>query len=211
MRQFIGDVRAAVPNHPPLYVHLSNFFGHATMTAIAALTAGATAADVCLNSTGHHCGHTSLGEVALGLRGLYGVDCGIRTEKIAEAARIVEKHTSVPRRLDGAIVGEYAFMGDGAYWAAEAHLPFEERMHATFPLAPEVVGAQEKVVWSDRTASFDAVSIRVTQAGHGTPTHEQCAQIVAQIRTVVDRRGVYPGWLEDAEVAELIDSVMNGS
>ncbi len=208
IRAFIGEVRQAVPDHPPLYVHLSNFFGHATMTAIAALSAGATAADVCLNGTGHHCGHTALGEVALGLRGLYGVDCGIKTERLAAAARAVEQCTSVPRRLDGPVIGEFAFMGDGAYWAAEAHLPFEDRMHATFPVAPEVVGAEEKVVWSDRTATVEAVRVRMSQAGYLDASDEQCAQLVHRIRVAIEDRGGYPGWLEDAEVGRFIDELI---
>ena len=65
MKAYVRSILRDVPDAPPLYVHLSNFFGHATMTAAAALTAGASAVDVCANATGHHCGHTSLSEVAL--------------------------------------------------------------------------------------------------------------------------------------------------
>ncbi len=64
MKVFIRRIRTEVPDHPPLYVHLSNFYGQATVIAVAAITAGVTAVDVCLNQSGHHCGHISLAEVS---------------------------------------------------------------------------------------------------------------------------------------------------
>jgi isopropylmalate/homocitrate/citramalate synthase len=198
MKWFIRRILEDVQDAPPLYVHLSNFYGHATMTGVAAVTAGATAVDVCANGTGHHCGHTSLAEVALVLEHLYGVSTGIRLERLRSVAKLLEERTQVPVPLTQPVVGPYAFMGDGAYWAAEAHLPFEERIHATFPFAPDVVGSEERVVWNDRTLTVDAVGHRLRAAGISV-TEAQCAEVITALRDILQERGTYPGWLSDEE------------
>jgi isopropylmalate/homocitrate/citramalate synthase len=202
IRAFISRLTSDVGDLPPLYVHLSNFYGHATMTAVAALTAGASAVDVCMNGTGHHCGHTSLAEVTLVLEHLYGVSTGIRTEALQGAYQLVMARSRVPMPLTQPVVGPFAFMGDGAYWAAESHLPFEERIHATFPFEPGVVGSEERVIWNDRTTTIEAVEHRLKSAGVAV-TPERSLAIIAELRRELERRDTYPAWLADEEFLAL--------
>ena len=196
LRWFIRRIREDVSDLPPLYVHLSNFYGHATMTGVAAVTAGATAIDVCANGTGHHCGHTSLAEVALALEHLYGIPTGIKLDRLRAVSEMIEQRTRVPVRLLEPVVGPFAFMGDGAYWAAEAHLPFEERIHATFPFAPEDVGSQERVVWNDRTLTPDAVAHKLRAIGI-EPDVELGRRVITALRVKLDDEATYPAWLSD--------------
>jgi hypothetical protein len=206
MKLFIARLRSEVPDHPPLYVHLSNFYGQATMTAVAAITAGAAAADVCLNVTGHHCGHTSLAEVALVLEDLYGVSTGINLEGITTAIQVVNERTGVPLPLTQPIIGSHAFLGDGAYWAAEEHLPHQDRVHARFPFPPGVVGAEERIVWSDRTVTAEAVRSKLRTLG--LPDDEdRAARLTEQLELALERKSGYPNWLTDAEFELLARSV----
>ena len=207
MKWFIRRVLEDVPEAPPLFVHLSNFYGQATMTGVAAVTAGATAVDVCANGTGHHCGHTSLSEVALVLEHLYSIRTGIRLDRLRSIAKLLEDRTGVPVPLIQPVVGPFAFMGDGAYWAAEAHVPFEDRVHATFPFAPDVVGSQERVVWNDRTLTTDAVGHRLRGAGLEA-TEAQRQAVIAKLRETLDRRATYPAWLSDEEFDRLAREVI---
>lgn len=210
IQHFIRSIRRDVADHPPLYVHLSNFYGQATMTGVAALAAGASAVDVCMNSTGHHCGHTSLAEVVMVLEDLYDVRTGIDLARITETARLVNRHTGVPLSLTTPVIGDYAFMGDGAYWAAEEHLPNAERVHARFPFAPEIVGASERIVWSDRTSTADAVARRLASLGlpadSGLP-----AAVQRSLAEELSAKTDYPGWLTDPAFSELCRRVAAGS
>ena len=206
IKWFIRRIRADVPGAPPLYVHLSNFYGHATMTGVAAITAGASAVDVCANGTGHHCGHTSLAEVALSLEHLYGIPTGIKLEGLRSLSTLIEAKTSVPVPLIQPVVGPFAFMGDGAYWAAEAHLPFEDRMHATFPFPPEAVGSEERVVWNDRTLTTDAVAHKLDALGLEA-SEARCIEMIAALREALERRASYPDWLSDDEFSQLARDV----
>lgn len=202
IRYFIRSVRKDVPGHPALYVHLSDFYGHATMTGIAALSAGASAVDVCMNGTGHHCGHTSLSEVAVALEDFYGVPTGIRLHRLNEVAALVGERTGVPQPLDQPVIGEFAFMGDGAYWAAEAHLPHQDRIHARFPYPPHVVGAEERVVWHDRTATLDSIATKLRALG--LPGEAELAiDVLARLRERLREVRQYPNWLTDQEFSDL--------
>jgi hypothetical protein len=93
-------------------------------------------------------------------------------------------------------------MGDGAYWAAEAHLPFDERIHATFPFEPGVVGSEERVIWNDRTITVEAVEHRLRTAGVAI-TPERSLAIIAELRRELERRDTYPAWLSDDEFLDL--------
>lgn len=203
MKVFIGRIREQVEGHPALYIHLSNFYGTAAMTAVSGVTAGANAVDVCLNMTGHHCGHISLAEVALILEDLYGVRTGIELGQIHSAVDLVTERTGVPIRLQQPVIGEMAFMIDGADWAAEAHLPYDERMHSRLPVEPDVVGSTETMIWTDRTASLTSVKVKLSSLD--LPSDDDAAsRCHAALRAALTDRTTYPQFLRDAEFTGLL-------
>jgi hypothetical protein len=209
-KAFYRAVRRDVPNCPHLYVHLSNFYGNATMTAVAALTAGANAADVCMNGIGHHCGHIQLAEIVMVLEALYGVKTGIKHEKLTEVSRLVRERSGVPLPLASPVIGEYAYMIDGAYWAAESKIPYEERIHAKFPISPGVPGNQEQVIWAAGTTNADSVRAKLTAMG--IPENEQgnepVEQIILTLEAMLRQRTQYPIWVSDNEFEQLCRDIV---
>jgi hypothetical protein len=209
-KHFYRSLGSAVLNCPPLYIHLSNFYGNATMTAVAAITAGASAADVCMNGIGHHGGHISLAEIVMVLEALYGVRTGIRLDRLRDVSLLVRERTGIPMPLPSPLVGDYAFILDGAYWAAEAHLPYAERVHAKFPIPPDRVGNVEQVIWSDNTITPESVKAKLLAMGT-TPEHVEASvirDITADLRSALERLPMYPKWLSDAEFERLcLDAV----
>ena len=207
---FYRSVLADVPSCPPLYVHLSNFYGNATMTAVAALAAGATAPDVCLNGIGHHCGHISLAEVAMVLEALYDVRTGLRLKQLHETSQLVQRASKISLPLPSPVSGDFAFMTDGAYWAAEAHLPYEERIHAKFPIPPGMVGNREQVIWSDGTITSDSVKakLRVMGVGEQDITDEVAESIIRELGVALRTSRSYPNWLLDADFEGICRKVL---
>lgn len=199
MRAFIGQVREEVPGHPPLYVHLSNFYGSATMTAVAAVTAGASAVDVCLNQSGHHCGHTSLAEVAVILESLYGLRTGIDLSRVKETVELVSVRTGIPVRLTQPLIGDLAFMIDGADWAEEAELAEHERMHSALPVEPGALGGVETRVWSERTTTAAGMTQKLKSLG--LPSDAQAAaRALRMLSSAQGERTSYPYFLRDKEL-----------
>lgn len=126
----------------PLEVHTHNDFGLATASSFAAMAHGATTIHVAVNGIGERTGNASLDEIHMGLRYLYGVDTGIKTEKLFEISRLVEERSSFILPSNKPFVGTRAFARESgisvAGWA-KYNLGSE-------PVLPELVGNKHEVV-----------------------------------------------------------------
>jgi isopropylmalate/homocitrate/citramalate synthase len=178
------------------------------MTAVAALTAGASAADVSMNVIGHHCGHIRLSEVVLVLEGLYGISTGIKLERLKGVSQLVRQRSGIHLSIDKPVVGDYAFRTDGAYWAAEADLPYSERVHATFPFPPYLVGSEERVIWSGKTITRDSVETKLSSMGLGDQKGKAGA-IISRLVEVLEAKDQFPNWISDSEFEALCRAVVS--
>jgi len=206
----VKSLRADVPQCPPIYIHLSDFFGHSTMTAVAALAAGASAVDVCMNAIGHHCGHISLAEVVITLEGLYGIDTGIKLAKLREVSLLIRERTGIPLPITEPVVGDFAFVRDGAmaYRAADlVAAEGKESSAAEFPFPPSTVGAEERVIWSNNTIT--PVSVRAKLASMGLAYEEgDIEHIIDRLGEVLREKREYPNWMLESDFEELCRAVI---
>ena len=75
----------------PVHFHGHNDFGLATASAVAAVRAGASWVQGTINGMGERAGNANLGEVALTLRALYGVETNLRLDRIRAVAERVRE------------------------------------------------------------------------------------------------------------------------
>jgi isopropylmalate/homocitrate/citramalate synthase len=123
----------------PILVHCHNDHGMATANTLAALHAGATAADVAVNGLGGRAGNAALEEVVMALDQLCQESTGIDTHRLSELSSRAEQMTGIRNSPLKPIVGRYCF----------AHTPV---MHirciaggnpqAFEPFDPHLVGAE---------------------------------------------------------------------
>src|SRR5207248_5630919 len=66
----------------PVHFHGHNDFGLATAAAVAATRAGARWVHGTINGMGERAGNANLAEIALALRGLYGVETNLKLERV---------------------------------------------------------------------------------------------------------------------------------
>jgi 2-isopropylmalate synthase len=107
-------VMATVPNADKAIFsfHGQNDLGLATANTLAALQAGAGQAELTINGIGERAGNTSLEEVVMTLatrKDVYGLECGIKTEHIMRASRLIQSVTGQSVQVNKAIVGANAF------------------------------------------------------------------------------------------------------
>ncbi|TFG30648.1 homoaconitate hydratase [Candidatus Thorarchaeota archaeon] len=93
----------------PLSVHCHDDFGLATANTLAAIEEGVTYPQVCVNAYGERAGNAAFEETVMALEELYGIDTGIKTEKLFQLSRLVERNFIVPLPLHKAISGDNAF------------------------------------------------------------------------------------------------------
>src|SRR6478609_3576840 len=78
VEDLIGLTRGWLGRDVPVHFHGHNDFGLATAAAVAAVRAGAGWVHGTINGMGERAGNANLGEVALTLRALYGVESNLR-------------------------------------------------------------------------------------------------------------------------------------
>ena len=209
VKHLISQVLQDVPNMPPMYVHFSNIFGHATMTAAAAIVAGATAPDVAMNGIGHHSGHIPLEEIVMVLERLYGINTGIKLEKLYETSKLIGELTGIPVSITKPVVGKYAFLLDAYYKSDEIDTPDEKKLHSVFSFKPNTVGSQEKLIWSDRQLNNSSIRWKLSSMGLSS-SEFLVTEIRDKMMKVLKSKTNYPKWLDDSEIENIINEIIAG-
>src|SRR5881275_963131 len=80
--ELVGRTREWLGADRAIHFHGHNDFGLATAAAVAAARAGARWIHGTINGMGERAGNANLGEIALALRGLYGVDTNLRLDRL---------------------------------------------------------------------------------------------------------------------------------
>ena len=92
--------------------HGQNDLGLATANSLAAVKAGARQIECTINGIGERAGNTSLEEVVMALKvrkDVFGVECGVNSQHLMRASRLVTQVTGQPVQVNKAIVGANAF------------------------------------------------------------------------------------------------------
>jgi len=160
----------------PIEVHCHDDFGLAVANTIAGVQQGAEYVSVTVNGIGERSGNASLEEVALALRVLYGVDCGIDMSRLVEVSRLVEERSGIALQAHKAVVGRGAFAHEsGMVVAGLLKEPFTAESYA-----PELVGQMREVVLGKKSG-VASVEARLRQLGITVPD-EALPGIVAKVK-----------------------------
>jgi len=103
----VKKVKATV--NLPVEVHCHNDLGLAVANSIAGASAGAECIHVTVNGIGDGCGNAPMEEVAIAFLTMYGVDLGLKYERIYELSEMMQKYAGVPVEPRKPIVGENCF------------------------------------------------------------------------------------------------------
>ena len=147
----------------PIEVHFHDDFGMGTASTMAGLAAGASVAHVTVNGLGERCGSVALEQVALGLKALYGQDCGIKLDKLKELSEFVAKTANFPVPPTKPVVG-------GEIFGWETGMPSSMWLNCkdTEPLAMlpymwNVVGQREPVISVGKKSGKDNIKLWLKQ------------------------------------------------
>src|SRR6202049_449175 len=112
--ELIKNLRERVPNSDKAVwsVHCHNDLGMAVANSVAAVMNGARQVECTINGLGERAGNASLEEIVMALRTRHDVmpfACGVKTEYITRASRLVSTITGFAVQPNKAIVGANAF------------------------------------------------------------------------------------------------------
>jgi len=147
----------------PVHFHGHDDFGVATAAALAAVRAGASWIHGTINGMGERAGNADLAEVALALRGLYGIESGLRLERVREVSARVRAHAGYELEPWKPLVGENLFTRESGAVASQFHDP-----PAIEPYSSELVGAERRIVLGKKSG-LDSIRIKLAELGLDVP------------------------------------------
>ena len=178
----------------PVHFHGHDDFGVATAAAVAAVRAGARWIHGTINGMGERAGNASLPEVALALRGLYGVETALRLDRVREVSRRVRELSGYELEPWKPLVGENLFTRESGAVASQFHDP-----PAIEPYASGLVGAERRVVLGKKSG-LDSIRIKAEELGLDVP-EERRAELLARVKELGARKR---GLVSDDEFRELV-------
>jgi isopropylmalate/homocitrate/citramalate synthase len=191
--ELVGRTREWVGPGIPIHFHGHNDFGLATAAAVAAARAGANWIQGTVNGMGERAGNANLPEIALALRGLYGVDTGLRLDRVrvfSERLRALSGYELEPYKP---LVGENLFRRESGAVASQFHDP-----PAIEPYSSTLVGAGRSIVLGKKSG-IDSIRIKAEELGLDLDDEAQ-RELLARVKELgTTKRGV----LTDEEFRQL--------
>jgi isopropylmalate/homocitrate/citramalate synthase len=191
--ELVGRTVETVGADVPVHFHGHNDFGVATASAVAAVRAGATWIHGTINGMGERAGNADLGEIAIALRALYGVETGLRLDRIREAAARVQELSGYGLAPWKPLTGETLFRRESGAVASQFHDP-----PSIEPYSSELVGAERAIVLGKKSG-LDSIRIKVAELGLDVP-EERWPELLAQVKELGTRKR---GLVTDDELREL--------
>jgi isopropylmalate/homocitrate/citramalate synthase len=180
----------------PVHFHGHNDFGLATANAVAAVRAGARWIHGTVNGMGERAGNANIGEVALALRALWGIETNLdlaRIRALGDRVRELSGYTLEPWKP---LVGENLFRRESGAVASQFHDP-----PAIEPYSSELVGAERSIVLGKKSG-IDSIRIKSEELGLDL-TEEQQREVLARVKALgAEKRGL----VTDDEFRQLVDS-----
>ncbi len=177
----------------PVHFHGHNDFGLATAAAVAAVRAGASWVHGTINGMGERAGNANLGEVALTLSALYGVESNLRLDRIREVAERVRELSGYELEPWKPVTGETLFRRESGAVASQFHDP-----PSIEPYSSDLVAAERGIVLGKKSG-LDSIRIKAEELGLDLP-EERRAEILAQVKALGARKR---GLVTDEEFREL--------
>ena len=155
----VGRVRDLLGADVPLHWHGHNDFGLATASAIAAARAGARWLHGTINGMGERAGNANIGELALALRALYGVETALRLDRVRAVSERVRELSGYALEPWKPLVGDNLFRRESGAVASQFHDP-----PSIEPYSSELVGAERSVVLGKKSG-IDSIRIKADELG----------------------------------------------
>ena len=168
----------------PVHFHGHNDFGLATASAVAAVRAGATWVHGTINGMGERAGNANLGEVALTLRALYGVDSNLRLDRIRDVSARVRELSAYELEPWKPVTGETLYRRESGAVASQFHDP-----QSIEPYSSELVATERSIVLGKKSG-LDSIRIKADELGLDVPEERRAEVLAAVKQRGTEKRGL---------------------
>jgi isopropylmalate/homocitrate/citramalate synthase len=191
--ELVGRAKDWLGPDVPVHFHGHNDFGLATAAALAAVRAGASWIQGTVNGMGERAGNANLPEIALALRGLYGVETNLRLERARAFSERLRKLSGYELEPFKPLVGDNLFRRESGAVASQFHDP-----PAIEPYSSDLVAAERSIVLGKKSG-IDSIRIKAHELGLDLSDDAQ-RELLARVKELgTSKRGL----VTDDEFREL--------
>lgn len=190
----------------PLEVHFHDDYGLGAANTLMALSAGAEVAHTSISGIGERAGNAAYEDIALALLTMYGVDTGLKYEKMNDLSEMMRKFGGHIIPSNRGIVGPtLADIESGivADWWVNAH---EEHPLEVSPYMYSLVGHPDAKVVIGKMSGVPTVDIYLDQLGLQCDDKDQKMEIVQAIKAKAFEKH---GLLTVGEFADIAHKVLD--
>jgi isopropylmalate/homocitrate/citramalate synthase len=188
----------------PLETHFHMDFGMGVANTIIALTEGAEVVHSTISGIGERAGNAPTEETLLALLTMYGVDTGIKTEKLTKISQYVRKITGQPMATNRPIVGDMLFDIESGIIASWYKNAGKQHFLEVFPFHPKLVGQKMPRIVLGKNSGIDSIRMHLDRI-RVKATDDQVNEIVARVKRESMRK---KGLLDDSGFRKIVKQVV---
>jgi isopropylmalate/homocitrate/citramalate synthase len=180
----------------PLGLHFHNDLGLAQANNLAGLQAGAKMAQLSVNGLGERAGNASLEELLVALRVKWGIDLGLRLDKLHDLSMLVHRAAGTTPPANKGVTGKWAFTHESGIHVAG--LLTNPETYQPYP--PAMVGRSHEIVFGKHSGKHGLVYLAER---HGIKlSDEACQAVLARIKEHGEKKAFGP--IPDETILEWI-------
>ena len=190
----------------PLETHYHDDFGMAAANTITSLAMGVPVAHVTVSSLGERAGNAALEDVAMALKVLYGVDLGIRYEKLFQLSRLLQKLARFQIPSNRPIVGDMLFKVESGIISSWLSRCKADNPVELFPFHWSIVGQPEADIVVGKGNGRDSIAYRLRAMGQDIASDDpRIDTILATVKAASLKKHAL---LDDREFRAIVSKVL---
>jgi len=190
----------------PLEAHFHDDFGMGVANTLMALSLGVDVAHVTVSGIGERAGNTPLEDLSLALLTMYGIDTGLRYEKLYALSKLVQDLAGVTVPPNRAVVGDMLYKVESgiiATWLARLR---EKRPVELFPYHWALVGQKPAEIVLGKGSGRDSILYFLAEIGNVVePSDPRVDEILVRVK---ERSLTKKGLLTRDEFRQIAERVL---
>jgi isopropylmalate/homocitrate/citramalate synthase len=188
----------------PLETHFHMDFGMGVANTIMALASGAEVVHSTISGIGERAGNVPTEDTILALLTMYGVDTGIKTEKLTKLSRYVRKASNLAMASNRQIVGDMLYDIESGIIASWFKNAGREHILEVFPFNWNLVGQRPARVVLGKNSGVDSIKIHLERL-RVKATEDQVNEILLRVKAASLKK---KGLLDDKEFRAIVKAVV---
>jgi isopropylmalate/homocitrate/citramalate synthase len=182
MKYFVRAVKQRFPD-TRLETHFHQDFGCGVANTLLALGEGAEVVHSTVLGLGERAGNAPTEDTVMALLTMYGIDIGLKYEKLYPLAKMVQEIANVAVPSNRAVVGDQLFKVESgiiANWFRNCGTEYQTEL---FPFRPELVGQPSASVVLGKGSGIDSVRIWLDKIGQEA-SDDEAMEILKEVKAL---------------------------